>query len=57
MSDIVHDDCDDDDDDDEVLSNDPLFRFYFRSFARLYHQLLLLKPILIQGDIRTTANH
>ena len=31
------------------LYSDPLFCFYFRTFARLYHQLLLLKPTLIQG--------
>jgi hypothetical protein len=33
----------------QILFRDPLFCFYFRAFARLYHQLLLLKPLLIQG--------
>lgn len=28
---------------------DPLFRYYFRAFYRLYHQLSILKPFLIQG--------
>ena len=30
--------------------SDPLFCFYFRSFARLYHRLSLIKPLLIQGE-------
>jgi hypothetical protein len=33
----------------DTLHNDPLFCYYFRAFFRLYRQLTLLKPIMIQG--------
>lgn len=33
----------------DTLHNDPLFFYYFRAFLRLYRQLTLLKPVMIQG--------
>ncbi|RDB29559.1 Methyl-CpG-binding domain protein 4 [Hypsizygus marmoreus] len=41
-----HSQCEPDPND--VLTDDPLFCYYFRAFLRLYSQLVLLKPVMIQ---------
>lgn len=35
----------------DTLHNDPLFFYYFRAFLRLYRQLTLLKPVMIQESV------